>query len=180
MYRPSAQLEKPKKVSGDKPTSLAVTQYSLTPLQQVIQQRCNQKVIHFALILNYDKCLVFISPSQMTSSGFRRLTVCKETIKSKRKTYYAKYINKIEKDSLQLSFKFQWFGYTFVLYHRDKWPTCVTRGSRSLSTVRVRISRLLGSHFNRMGEVAVVMVSVGSKNTLMVRRMFCCEKLSAH
>lgn len=41
------------------------------------------------------------------------------------------------------------------------WNTCVTRGSRSLSTVRVRISRLLGSHFSRMGEVAVVMVSVG-------------------
>lgn len=38
-------------------------------------------------------------------------------------------------------------------------PTCVTRGSRSLSTVSVRISRLLGSHFNRIGEVAVLMVS---------------------
>lgn len=45
-------------------------------------------------------------------------------------------------------------------------PTCVTRGSRSLSTVSVRISRLLGSHFNRIGEVAVLMVSSRTQTTL--------------
>lgn len=44
-------------------------------------------------------------------------------------------------------------------------PTCVTRGSRSLSTVSVRISRLLGSHFNRIGEVAVLMVSAAKQTT---------------
>lgn len=64
--------------------------------------------------------------------------------------------------------------------YRVNWTTCVTRGSRSLSTVRVRISRLLGSHFNRMGEVAVVMVSVGNKSRSTVRRMFCFERLLAH
>lgn len=36
--------------------------------------------------------------------------------------------------------------------------TCVTSGSRSLSTVSVRISKLLGSHFKMIGEVAEVML----------------------
>lgn len=48
---------------------------------------------------------------------------------------------------------------------RSDKPTCVTRGSRSLSTVSVRISRLLGSHFNRIGEVAVLMVSAAKQTT---------------
>lgn len=71
---------------------------------------------------------------------------------------------------------------TSVVHHRVYWLTCVTSGSKSLSTVRVRISRLLGSHFNRMGEVAVVMVSVGRKknNRSIFRTIFCCEKLWAN
>lgn len=40
--------------------------------------------------------------------------------------------------------------------------TCVTSGSSSLSTVRVRISRLFGSHFSRMGDVALVMITVNN------------------
>lgn len=48
---------------------------------------------------------------------------------------------------------------------RGDTPTCVTRGSRSLSTVSVRISRLFGSHFNRIGEVAVLMVSATKQTT---------------
>lgn len=38
--------------------------------------------------------------------------------------------------------------------------TCVTSGSKSLSTVSVRISKLLGSHFKMIGEVAEVMLPI--------------------
>lgn len=152
----------------------------------MIQQRCNQKVIRFALILSHNKRIVFISPSPLTTSDFRRLTNvtdCKQTFKSIRKyklgfssCRVSKDIKRQLKDNrLQLSFKLQWF-----VSQSCKWTTCVTRGSRSLSTVRVRISRLLGSHFNRMGEVAVVMVSVGSKRSMVRRKFFLCKKLVAH
>ena len=48
--------------------------------------------------------------------------------------------------------------YTHVTKYFKASLTCVTSGSKSLSTVRVRISKLLGSHFNMIGEVAEVML----------------------
>lgn len=74
-----------------------------------------------------------------------------------------KTINQLGGDKAPVIFETGLATYLLCVHHRVNWTTCVTRGSRSLSTVRVRISRLLGSHFNRMGEVAVVMVSVRNK-----------------
>jgi len=39
----------------------------------------------------------------------------------------------------------------------------VTSGSNNLSTVSVRISRLLGSHFSKTGDVALVMFTLERK-----------------
>lgn len=53
--QPSVQLGMPNKVSANGPKSLAEIQISLISLKQVIQQRCNQILIHSALIVSFNK-----------------------------------------------------------------------------------------------------------------------------
>lgn len=66
----------------------------------------------------------------------------------------------INSQGLILKAHYQVFTQTKIRgIHSNQVLTCVTSGSNSLSTVRVLISRLLGSHLSKMGDVALVMVA---------------------